>query len=76
MSGPGGLEGFLEPDLSDVGCNETLRLLDVYVDLLAAGGHAPRRLPGIAAHLRDCPACHEDLRGLLAAAVAHRRDRQ
>lgn len=76
MSRRGGLDGLLEPDRSDVGCSETLRLLDVYVDLLAAGVDAPRRLPGIAAHLRDCPACHEDLRGLLAAAIAHRRDRQ
>jgi predicted anti-sigma-YlaC factor YlaD len=68
MSSLGGIEGFLEPDRSDVGCSETLRVLDVYVDLLAAGADAPRRLPGIAAHLRDCHACHEDLRGLFATA--------
>lgn len=75
MNGPSGLDGFLGPDPGDVGCAETLRLLDVYVDLLATGGDAARRLPGVAAHLRDCPPCHEDLRGLLAAVVAHRLDR-
>jgi hypothetical protein len=75
MSGPGGLEGFLETDPSDVGCAETLRLMDVYVDLLLAGDDPDARFPGIATHLRDCPPCHEDLRGLRAAVVAQRRDR-
>ncbi len=73
MSGPGALDSFLDPEPIDAGCAETLRLLDVYVDLLLAGAEPDRRLPGLAAHLRDCPPCHEDLRGLLAA--ADRRDR-
>ena len=67
MNGPSGLDSFLGPDPIDAGCEETLRMLDVYVDLLSAGGDAPRRFPGIAAHLRDCRPCHEDFRGLLAA---------
>lgn len=75
MSGPGGLETFLEPDPGDVGCGETLRLLDVYVDLLLVGDDAGRRLPGVAAHLRDCRPCHEDFRGLLGAAGPSRRPR-
>jgi hypothetical protein len=38
MSGPGGLDSFLGPDPIDVGCGETLQTLDIYVDLLLAGG--------------------------------------
>ena len=70
MSGPGGLDSFLGPDPGDVGCGETLRLLDVYVDILVAGGDPARRFPGIAVHLRDCRPCHEDFRGLLAAVTS------
>ncbi len=70
MSGPSGLDSFLAPDPGDVGCGETLRLLDVYVDLLLAGGDPARRFPGVAAHLRDCRPCDEDFRGLRAAVAA------
>jgi hypothetical protein len=70
MSGPSGLDSFLAPDPGDVGCGETLRLLDVYVELAVAGGDPARHFPGIAAHLRDCPPCHEDFRGLLAAVTS------
>lgn len=68
MSPPGALEGFLSPDPIDAGCGETIAMLDVYVDLLLAGGDPERLLPGIATHLRDCPPCRQDLEGLLAAA--------
>jgi hypothetical protein len=75
MSGPGRLDSFLNPDPGDAGCAETLRMLDVYLDLLVAGGDPVSRFPGIAAHLRDCPPCHEDFRGLLAAVAPTSRDR-
>ena len=75
MSDPGRLDSFLGPEPIDSGCAETLRLLDVYVDLLVAGHDPEARFPGLAAHLRNCPPCHEDLRGLLAAVAADRRDR-
>jgi hypothetical protein len=75
MTSPGRLDSFLAPDPGDVGCGETLRLLDVYVDLAVAGGDPARRFPGIAAHLRDCRPCHEDFRGLRAAVDPSHRAR-
>jgi hypothetical protein len=68
MTNPGGLDRFLSPDPRDVGCGETLQMLDVYVDLLRSGADPEERFPGIAAHLRDCHPCRQDLQGLAAAA--------
>jgi hypothetical protein len=63
------LDRFLQTDPRDVGCDEALRLLHVYVDLTLDGGAdgAARRHPGIAAHLRACGPCTEDFEGLLLA---------
>lgn len=58
---------FLTTDPADVGCEETMELLHVYADLVLAGKDPEAHLPGIAAHLRDCHPCAEDLQGLLAA---------
>jgi hypothetical protein len=58
---------FLTTDPADAGCEETMELLHVYADLILAGEDPEARLPGIAAHLRDCHPCVEDLQGLLAA---------
>lgn len=66
------LARFLATDPADVGCGETLALLDVYADLLLSGGDVAGRHPGIAAHLRDCAPCAEDLAGLLAAVRSER----
>jgi hypothetical protein len=68
MNDAGKLDSFLSPDLDDVGCEETLELLDVYVDLLLSGVDPDERFPGITAHLRDCHPCQQDLDGLIAAA--------
>jgi hypothetical protein len=68
MTKAGKLDSFLSPDLRDVGCGETLELLDVYVDLLLSGVDPEERFPGITAHLRDCHPCQQDLDGLIAAA--------
>jgi hypothetical protein len=68
MTDAGKLDNFLNPDLRDVGCGETLELLDVYVDLLLSGVDPDERYPGITAHLRDCHPCRQDLDGLIAAA--------
>lgn len=68
MTPPGNLDSFLSPDPIDSGCGETLRHLDVYVDVLLAGGRPELRFPGIAAHLRACGPCRRDLEGLIAAA--------
>jgi hypothetical protein len=61
------LEHFLATDPQDVGCAETMGLLAVYVDVMLAGGDPEHELPGVAAHLRSCSPCDEDMRGLLAA---------
>ncbi len=68
MTPPGNLDSFLSPDPIDPGCGETLRHLDVYVDVLLEGGRPELRFPGIAAHLRGCGPCRQDLEGLIAAA--------
>lgn len=66
---------FLATNPADVGCGETLELLDVYVDLLVDGAHARGRYPGILAHLEDCPPCAEDFAGLLARVRADHEGR-
>ena len=67
MNGWSALDRFLQTDPRDVGCAEAMRLLHVYVDLVARGADAAHRYPGIAAHLRACGPCSEDFDGLLAA---------
>ena len=68
MSGWVGLDRFLDTDPRDVGCAETMELLDVYVELTLANAEPERRYPGLAAHLRACAPCLRDFEGLLAAA--------
>ena len=61
------LDDFLRTDPRDVGCDQAMKMLHVYVELVAAGDPAEQRYPGIAAHLRACGPCGEDFEGLLAA---------
>jgi len=61
------LDNFLRTDPRDVGCDQAMEMLHVYVELVAAGDPAEQRYPGIAAHLRACGPCGEDFEGLLAA---------
>ena len=68
MTGREQLQQFLETDPADVGCEEAMNVLHVYVELALAGGEPERELPGVAAHLRACGPCSEDFEGLLAAA--------
>jgi hypothetical protein len=69
MSGWQALDRFLRTDPRDVGCEQAMEVLDIYVDVVSADGAdaAERRLPGVAAHLRACGPCGEDFTGLLAA---------
>ena len=60
------LDAFLETDPADVGCDEAMRILHVYVDLVASGEDAAARYPGVAAHLAQCGPCAQDFAGLLA----------
>jgi hypothetical protein len=62
------LDRFLRTDPRDVGCEEAIAMLHVYVELAAEDpAEAERRHPGIAAHLRACGPCEDDFEGLLAA---------
>jgi hypothetical protein len=64
------LERFLHTDPADVGCEQAMEILHVYVELVAARHDAANRYPGVAAHLAACGPCGEDFRGLLAAVTA------
>ena len=71
MSGWEELERFLDTNPEDVGCDEALRVLHIYAELVLddeSGEEAARRYPGVAAHLLACGPCADDLEGLLAAA--------
>ncbi len=68
MSGESALERFLQTDPSDVGCEEAMAVLHVYVELAVSDPAAVAdRYPGVTAHLRACGPCSEDYEGLLAA---------
>ncbi len=70
MSDMGRLERFLQTDPCDVGCDEAMAVLHIYVDLAAVSGDGAKRYPGVAAHLVACGPCGEDFNGLLLA-VTH-----
>ncbi len=61
------LDRFLRTDPRDVGCDEAIAVLHIYVDLVAAGEDPAGRFPGVAVHLRACGPCSEDFSGLLQA---------
>jgi hypothetical protein len=62
------LDRFLRTDPRDAGCGTATELLHVYAELAAADRPAAeQRYPEVAAHLRSCGPCAEDLEGLLAA---------
>jgi hypothetical protein len=66
----GRLERFLRTDPRDVGCDEVIAVLHVYVDLVTAGEDAAGRYPGVAAHLLACGPCSEDFTGLVQAVTS------
>lgn len=68
MTGWADLDRFLQIDPLDVGCDEALRILHAYADLVVVDPSiAASRHPRIAAHLRACGPCADDLTGLLDA---------
>ena len=67
MNGRRELDKFLRTDPQDVGCAQTMKMLHVYADLVAAGEPSGQRYPGVATHLRACGPCEEDFDGLLDA---------
>ena len=64
------LERFPRTDPRDVGCDEAMAVLHIYVDLSVTGGDAAERYPGVAAHLAACGPCGEDFTGLLMAVAS------
>ena len=50
----------------DAGCEGAHALLGEYVEGELAGRDMAQLLPTVARHLRNCPACVEDYRGVLA----------
>jgi hypothetical protein len=61
------LQGFLNTDPRDVGCEEAMAVLHVYADIVDRGEDPEVLYPGVSAHLRSCGPCAEDLHGLLEA---------
>ena len=61
------LDRFLQTDPRDPGCDKAMELLDIYAEIAVADARgAEQRYPEVAAHLRACGPCAEDLEGLLA----------
>ncbi|MGI9005567.1 MAG: hypothetical protein ACR2FU_05095, partial [Streptosporangiaceae bacterium] len=54
------LDRFLQTDPRDVGCEQALEILHVYMDLVAASGDTPQRFPRVVAHPRDCGTCRTE----------------
>ena len=62
------LDRFLRTDPRDAGCDTAMEVLHIYAELAVADrAAAEQRYPAVAAHLRSCGPCAEDLEGLLAA---------
>jgi hypothetical protein len=71
MTGWQALDEFLRIDPRDVGCEQAMEVLDIYVDVVSADGAeaAERRFPGVAACLRPVR------RGLRRPARSRHRNR-
>ena len=59
------LRRLLGPGRPEVTCEVCFDELDRYVDLELAGADAEAAVPGMAAHLRGCPACAEEYHSLV-----------
>ncbi len=54
------LKRLLGPADPELLCDECFDNLDEYVELELRGQPADELIPGMRAHLKGCPACHED----------------
>jgi hypothetical protein len=72
MTGWGELDRFLRTDPRDVGCDQALHILHVYVELVLDDASGTEAAPGTRRrpHLLSCGPCAEDYQGLLLAAQA------
>ncbi len=67
MSEHGSLDDLLRAEDGDPGCDAGEPILTEYVEIELAGGDPSVPFPGMALHLRSCPACRADHDGLLEA---------
>ena len=63
------LSRLLGPGEPEVSCEVCFEELDRYVELELAGADAEAAVPGMAAHLRGCPACSEEHASLTALLI-------
>lgn len=63
------LRRLLGPGRPEVTCEVCFDELDRYVDLELAGADAEAAVPGMATHLRGCPACSDEYESLRALIV-------
>jgi hypothetical protein len=63
------LSRLLGPGEPEVTCEVCFDELDRYVELEVRGLDAEAAVPGMAAHLRGCPACSEEHAGLTALLI-------
>jgi hypothetical protein len=62
------LDGLLDTDPADPGCDASIPIFEQYVEIELAGGDPSAQFPGTAVHLRGCRGCRADHDGLLEAA--------
>jgi hypothetical protein len=67
----GWIERFLAADPKDVGCDEVIAVMHVWVDQQLAGLDPDERYPGVTEHLSACTSCNDDILGLALAAREH-----
>ena len=63
------IDALLVDNTVDSGCAAGFDVLHSYVEQELSGGDPAGAQPGLAAHIRSCPACREDYRGLREAAA-------
>ena len=51
----------------DLGCEAGFEVMDQYAEALLRGENVEQAFPELVTHLENCPACREDVEGLLAA---------
>ena len=66
------LAGLLGTPGEDAGCEGGFALLAEYIEAELDGLDVGALFPAVAAHIRSCPACVEDYRGLLELAREQR----
>lgn len=67
------LDALLRTDPDDPGCGICRIDLDAYAEGEVDDATPAARYPHVAAHLRSCPECRDDLEGLIAA-LSHTTD--